>query len=205
EPETTPTVTNTKAIQQFEANGRDHEQIHGSNVRSVVSPTPIAAKARPVPTHQRLRLDNRYDLQDRWKPSIHLDEEPAVVVGSLSSTPNPALQDDQLMSEQRILRLKPALRLERRGQHGQNKTKQPDHSASLGDSIRSSTQIRFSVHTVSCVATAEDRRRRARLVRLLTRRIERFLLLIAQAVGSRASGAACPVPLTRRCNRRPTS
>src|SRR5258708_14254693 len=26
-----------KAIQQFEANGRDHEQIHGSNVRSVVS------------------------------------------------------------------------------------------------------------------------------------------------------------------------
>src|ERR1700732_2094116 len=50
----------------------------------------------PVPTHQRLRLDNRYDLQDRWKPSIHLDEEPAVVLGSLSSTPNPALQDDQL-------------------------------------------------------------------------------------------------------------
>ena len=27
------------------------------------------------------------------------------------------------------------------------KTKQPDHSASLGDSITSSTQIRFSVHT----------------------------------------------------------
>jgi hypothetical protein len=51
------------------------------------------------------------------------------------------------MSEHRILRLKPALRLERRGQHGQNKTEQPDHSASLGDSIRSSTQIRFSVHT----------------------------------------------------------
>src|SRR3984893_18578352 len=28
---------NHEAIQQFEANGRDHEQIHGSNVRSVVS------------------------------------------------------------------------------------------------------------------------------------------------------------------------
>jgi hypothetical protein len=44
--------------------------------------------------------------------------------------PSPALQltpqDDQLMSEHRILRLKPALRLERRGQHGQNKTEQPD-------------------------------------------------------------------------------
>jgi len=31
--------------------------------------------------------------------------------------------------------------------NGQNETEQPYHSASLGDSIRSSTQIRFSVHT----------------------------------------------------------
>src|SRR6266478_9864148 len=28
---------NHEAIQQFKANGRDHEQIHGGNVRSVVS------------------------------------------------------------------------------------------------------------------------------------------------------------------------
>jgi hypothetical protein len=49
-------------------------------------------------------LDNRNDRQDRWKPSIHLDEEPAVVVGRLSSTPLPAPQDDQLMSEHHILR-----------------------------------------------------------------------------------------------------
>ena len=110
-------------------------------------PTPIAPKACPMPPNQRFRLDNRNDRQDRWKPSIHLDEEPAVVVGRLSATPHPAPQDDQLMSEHRILRLKPALRLERRGQHGQNKTEQPDHSASLGDSITSSTRIRFSVHT----------------------------------------------------------
>ena len=58
-----------------------------------------------------------------------------------------APQDDQLMSEYRILRLKPALRLEWRGKDGQNETEQPDHSASLGDSITSSTRIRFSVHT----------------------------------------------------------
>src|SRR5258706_2089690 len=51
-------------------------------------PTPIAAKAGPVPTHQRLRLDNRYDLQDRRKTSIHLDEEPAVVI----CEPSPAFQ-----------------------------------------------------------------------------------------------------------------
>src|SRR6202043_2595653 len=88
----------------------------------------------PMPPHQRFRLDNPNDLQDRWKPSIHLDEEPAVVVGRLSSTPHPAPQDDQLMSEHRILRLKPALRLERRGHHGQNKTDKSDHRANLADS-----------------------------------------------------------------------
>src|SRR5712675_1608920 len=30
---------------------------------------------------------------------------------------------------------------------GENETEQPDHSTSLGDSITSSTRIRFSVHT----------------------------------------------------------
>src|SRR5260221_10703663 len=51
------------------------------------------------------------------------------------------------MSKHRVLSFKPQLRLEWRGQDGQNETEQPDHSASLGDSITSSTQIRFSVHT----------------------------------------------------------
>src|SRR5258708_5666963 len=59
----------------------------------------------------------------------------------------PALQDNQLMSKHRVLSFKPQLRLEWRGQDGQNETEQPDHSASLGDSITSSTRIRFSVHT----------------------------------------------------------
>jgi hypothetical protein len=87
-----------------------------------------------MPTHQRFRLDNRNDRQDRWKPSIHLDEEPAVVVGRLGSTPHPAPQDDQLMSKHRVLSFKPQLRLERRGQHGQNKTDECDHRANLADS-----------------------------------------------------------------------
>src|SRR5258705_12638381 len=59
----------------------------------------------------------------------------------------PAPQDNQLMSKHRVLGLKPALRLEWRGKDGQNETEQTDHSASLGDSIASSTQIRLSVHT----------------------------------------------------------
>jgi len=62
------------------------------------------------------------------------------------ATMQPAPQDIQLMSKHRVLSLKPHLRLEWRGQDGQNETEQPDHPASLGDSITSSTRIRFSVH-----------------------------------------------------------
>src|SRR3977135_823560 len=51
------------------------------------------------------------------------------------------------MSNPRVLSLKPQLRLEWRGQDGQSETEQPDHSASLGDSITSSTRLWFSVHT----------------------------------------------------------
>jgi hypothetical protein len=63
------------------------------------------------------------------------------------ATMQPAPQDIQLMSKHCVLGFKPQLRLEWRGQDGQNETEQPDHSASLGDSITASTQIRFSVHT----------------------------------------------------------
>jgi hypothetical protein len=41
---------------------------------------------------------------------------------------------DQLMSENRILRLQPPLRLEWRGQNGQKKPNQRDHRTNLADS-----------------------------------------------------------------------
>jgi hypothetical protein len=63
------------------------------------------------------------------------------------ATMQPAPQDNQLMSKHRVLSFKPQLRLEGRGQYGQDETEQPDHSASLGDSITSLTRMRFSVHT----------------------------------------------------------
>jgi hypothetical protein len=67
-------------------------------------------------------LDDREDLQNRRKPAIKLDKEPAVTVRQ----PDPALhltpQNDQLMAENRILCLKPTLRLEWRGQDGQYET-----------------------------------------------------------------------------------
>ena len=70
----------------------------------------------------------------------------------------PTPQDNQLMSEHRVLSFKPQLRLEGRGQDGQSETEQSDHSASLGDSITSSTQIRFSVHTKGPGADSEEKR-----------------------------------------------
>src|SRR5258707_13136313 len=63
------------------------------------------------------------------------------------ATVQPSLQDDQLMSEHRILRFKPQLRLEWRGQDGQSETEQRDHRTNLADSVTRKLRIRFSVHT----------------------------------------------------------
>jgi hypothetical protein len=76
-----------------------------------------------------------------------LDEEPTITLCELDATTQPAPQDNQLMSKHRVLSLKPQLRLEWRAQNGQNETEQPNHSASLGDSVTSVTRIGFSVHT----------------------------------------------------------
>ena len=88
-----------------------------------------------MPTHERLGTDDREDLQDRRKLSIQLDKEPAIVVREPGPAGHLAPQNDQLMSERSILSLKPALRLEWRGQDGQDKAEQCKHCAlTLGDS-----------------------------------------------------------------------
>jgi hypothetical protein len=110
-------------------------------------PTPVAAKAGPVPTHECLGPDDCENLQDKRKPAIQLDQEPAIIVREPDATRQPAPHDIQLMSKRRVLSFKPQRRLEWRGQDRQNETEQPDHSASLGDSITASTRIRLSVHT----------------------------------------------------------
>jgi hypothetical protein len=68
----------------------------------------------------------------------------------------PTPHDIQLMSKHRVLSFKPQLRLEWRGQDGQNETEQPDHSASLSDSITASTRIKvFGTHRL-LAERAED-------------------------------------------------
>jgi hypothetical protein len=89
-----------------------------------------------MPTHKRLWLDDCENLQDRRKPAMQLDKEPAVVVRESSAAVHLAPQNDQLMSERRVLGFKPALRLEWRPQNGQYETKQRDHGLlTLGDSF----------------------------------------------------------------------
>src|ERR1700681_2765865 len=100
-----------------------------------------------MPTHECLGPDDCENLQDKRKPAIQLDKEPAIIVREPDATRQPTPHDIQLMSKHRVLSFKPQLRLEWRGQDGQNETEQPDHSASLGDSITASTRMRFSVHT----------------------------------------------------------
>jgi hypothetical protein len=95
-----------------------HAQL-GLNLRppspSARLPTPITAKAGLMPTHECVGPDDHENLEDRRELTIKLNEEPAIVARKLGPAPHLAAQDDQLMSERRILRLKPALRLEWRG------------------------------------------------------------------------------------------
>jgi hypothetical protein len=86
-------------------------------------------------------------LIERPRPVPSPDGFVVKIVREPNATMQPAPQDMQLMSKHRVLSFKPYLRLEWQGQDGQNETEQPDHSASLGDSITSSTRMKFSVHT----------------------------------------------------------
>ena len=80
-----------------------------------------------MPTYESLGPDDRDGLEDRWKPSIQHDQEQAVPIRELYATTHPPLQHNQLMSECRVLCLKSALRLERRGKQGQTEAEQRDH------------------------------------------------------------------------------
>ena len=85
-------------------------------------------------------------VEDRGEPSVELDKGPAVAIRQPSPAPHFAPQNDQLLSERRILRLEPALGLEWRSQHGQKKADQRDHYANLTD-LTLSMRMRFPVHT----------------------------------------------------------
>ncbi|MGA7389554.1 MAG: hypothetical protein WBW99_16735 [Pseudolabrys sp.] len=89
-----------------------------------------------MPAHERLGTDNRENFQDRRGPAIQVDQKPTVSVREPNAAGHLAPQNDQLMSERRILCLKSALRLEWRSQDGHYETQQRNHGAlTLGDSF----------------------------------------------------------------------
>ena len=90
-------------------------------------PTPVPAKAGPMPTYESLGPDDRDGPEDRWEPSIQLDQEHAIPVRELDTTAHLPAQHDQLTSERRVLCLKSALRLEWRDQKAQQEAEQRDH------------------------------------------------------------------------------
>jgi hypothetical protein len=83
-----------------------------------------------MPTDKGRRSDDRDDIEDRWKPSIQLNQKQAIAIRELQAATHLPLQHDQLMSECRVLCLKSTLRLERRGEQGQEETEQRDHRRS---------------------------------------------------------------------------
>jgi hypothetical protein len=100
--------------------------LQGGTVGSGISNASIDG-AGPMPTHEGLGPDDGDGLENRWKPSIQLDQEQAIAVRELDATAHPPLQYNQLMSERSVLCLKPALRLEGRGEQGEEEAEQRDH------------------------------------------------------------------------------
>src|SRR4030081_2618522 len=52
-------------------------------------PTPVPTEAIPKPTPEGLRADDRDGLEDRWKPSIQLDQEQAITIREPDATAPP--------------------------------------------------------------------------------------------------------------------
>jgi hypothetical protein len=80
-----------------------------------------------MPTHKGLRSDDRDGIEDRWKPSIQLDEEQAIPIREMDATAGLSPQYEQLTSECHVLCLKLALRLEWPDEEGQEEAEQRDH------------------------------------------------------------------------------
>src|ERR1700704_1409440 len=91
----------------FSAHPPDQRAQFRSDLRSASErtgfPTPVPTEAAAVPAHEGLGPDDSDGLEDRWKPSIQLDQEQAIAVRELDTTTHLPLRHDQLISERRAL------------------------------------------------------------------------------------------------------
>lgn len=89
-----------------------------------------------MPTDQRLRSDDRKSPQKQRKQSEQVDKKSTVDVAKADPTWPLAAQYNQLMPEDRGLCFKPAPRLKRQSQDGENEVEGCQHAAlTLGDSF----------------------------------------------------------------------
>jgi hypothetical protein len=72
-------------------------------------------------------LNNRDGLQDRGKPAVELDQKQSIQVCEMNPTAHLAPQHHHLMSEHRILGLKPAFRLEWQDQNTEHDAQKHEH------------------------------------------------------------------------------
>ena len=49
-------------------------------------PTPVPTEAGSMPTYESLGTDDRDGLEDRWEPSIQLDQKQAIAVREVDTT-----------------------------------------------------------------------------------------------------------------------
>jgi hypothetical protein len=103
--------------------GQNAQPLYPSAAALLVRTISNESKAGPMPTYERLGTDNREDLQDRWKPAIYLDKDTGdrcpLTGAATDSTP----QGSQLISQGRVLCLKPQLRLEQRIHKGDRRNR----------------------------------------------------------------------------------
>ena len=93
-------------------------------------PAPVQSEARPMPSDDGLRLDNRHSVQHRRKQAIEPDEEQSVGHRQFRLRGNAPAQHIQLMPQQHDLGFQPRLRLERRDQDVEEQDQERDHRAS---------------------------------------------------------------------------
>src|SRR5260370_30194050 len=108
----------------------------------------MQAETSPVPSDDRVRLDNRDGAQHRREQAIETDEEQAIGDRQFRLRGNTPAQHVQLMRQHDDFGFQPRLRLERRDQHVEKQTDEREHLGSAyPTSLPSAVWIEFSVST----------------------------------------------------------
>ena len=91
-------------------------------------PSPEHTEAFAMPTHDRLRSDDRYGVKNARKTAIEPNEQSAISPGQVQPTWRALLQDVELMPQHQDFGFKPSSRLEAVAKHADEKEGNCEHS-----------------------------------------------------------------------------